>query len=147
MAADEEQALRDRQIAIAQRTINQFLFRHDRAQLSPERDALEQRAGYVHARQAERQGGVHMEMRIDEGRADQPAGRVDLFLRLRLEIGLGSDDLAALDADIDPLSAIREICISDDQIEHRRLIGQKWFSVRRADRAASAPVERGRGGP
>ncbi|MGZ2505735.1 hypothetical protein ACVINI_006281 [Rhizobium beringeri] len=147
MAADEEQALRHCQIAVAQRTIDQFLLRHDRAQLSPECDTFEQRAGYVHARQAERQGGVHVEMRIDEGRAGQPAGCVDLFLRLRLEVRLDSDDLAALDADIDAGSAIGEICISDDQIEHRSLIGQKWFSVRRDDRAASAPVERGRGGP
>ncbi len=128
MTADKEQALRHRQIAIAQRTIDQFLLRHDRAQLSPERDALEQGAGYVHARQSERQGGVHVEMRIDERRTDQPAGCVDFFPRLRLEIALDSDDPAALDADIDAASRpSAKICISDDQIEHRSLIGCERF--------------------
>ena len=75
MRADGEQALRHREVAIAERPLHHRLDGQQRLQLAPERDAFEQRAGLVHARQAERQRRVHVEMAVDEGRRDEPAAR------------------------------------------------------------------------
>ena len=74
VAAHREQALRDREIAIAQRALGDRLMRQQRLQFAPQRDAFEQRAGLVEPRQAERQRRVHMEMAIDERRRRR-AGR------------------------------------------------------------------------
>lgn len=79
VAANVEKALGDGEVAIAKRSFDEGFLRQQRPQLAPERDALEQRAGDVHARQTERQRRIHVEMRIAEGRADQAAGRVDLL--------------------------------------------------------------------
>ncbi|MNW04414.1 hypothetical protein D3C71_2004990 [compost metagenome] len=61
-------------------------------------------------------------MRIDEGRADQPVGRIDRFPRFACNIGLDRGDLATGDGDIDALAAIRQVCVLDDEIEHKRLL-------------------------
>ena len=82
MAADGEQAARHREIAIAQRALRHGLMGQQRLQLAPQRDAFEQRAGHVEARQAERQRRVEMEMAIDERRADEPAFGVERLARL-----------------------------------------------------------------
>ena len=83
MAADREQALRYRQVAVAQRPLDHRLVREERLQLAPERDAFEQRAGLVEARQAERQRRVHVEVAVDEGRRDEVAAGVDGVAGLR----------------------------------------------------------------
>ena len=69
VAAHREQALRDGEVAIAQRALGDGFMRQQRLEFAPQRDAFEQRAGLVEARNAERQRRVHMEMAIDEGRA------------------------------------------------------------------------------
>ena len=50
MAADGQQPLRDREIAVAQRPLRHRLVRQMRLELSPERDTLEQRAGDIQSR-------------------------------------------------------------------------------------------------
>ena len=52
MRANREQALRHRPVAIAKRTLDQRFLREQRLQFPPERNALEQRAAPVDARQA-----------------------------------------------------------------------------------------------
>ena len=47
VAADREQALRDSEVAIAERALDHRLVRQMRLQFAPERDPLEQRAGDV----------------------------------------------------------------------------------------------------
>ena len=44
MAADEQQPLRNREVAIAQRPLDHRLMGEQRLELAPERDALQQRA-------------------------------------------------------------------------------------------------------
>ena len=61
MAADGEEPLRDGEIAVAQRPLDHGLGRQERLQLAPERDALEERAGFVEAR-------------AGRGRASRPCG-------------------------------------------------------------------------
>ena len=77
MGADGEQAHRDRPVAIGERALLHRLVGKQRLQLAPERNAFEQRAGRVDARDAVGERGVHVEMRIDEGRRDEVAGGVD----------------------------------------------------------------------
>ena len=58
-------------VTIAHSALDHFVDGCDFAQLAPQADALDQRAAGIHARQTIGQGCVHMEMRIDKGRADQ----------------------------------------------------------------------------
>ena len=76
MRADRQQPARHRPIAIRQRPFGHRLFGQQRLQLAPQRNAFEQRAAGVDARQAVAERGVHVEVRIDERRAQQPAGAV-----------------------------------------------------------------------
>jgi hypothetical protein len=77
--ADRQQPLGHRPVAVAQRAFDQRLLRQLRLQLAPQRDAFEQRARYVEPRQPQAERRVHVEMRVDEGRAEQPALGVDDF--------------------------------------------------------------------
>ncbi len=118
MAANIKEALCDGEVAIAQGPLDQGFLREERAQLAPERDALEQRPGNIHARQTERQGRIHVEMRIAEGRAHQPAGRVDLLAGGHDDGFPDGGDLAAGNAYVQALAPVGKVCITDDQIEH-----------------------------
>ena len=75
MGADREQAHRHRPVAIGERPLLHRLVRQQRLQLAPERDAFEQRARRVDARQAVGKRRVHVEMRVDEGRRHEAARR------------------------------------------------------------------------
>lgn len=121
MAAHRHQPLGNRQIAVAQGSFDHGILRQRRTQLAPEGDALEERAGPVHAGQTQRQGGVHMEMRIDEGRAQKVAARIDDPTRLGLQTGGDLDDAARADADALIRAAIGQGRIHDKQIEHGRI--------------------------
>ncbi len=116
MAADRQQPLRHRQVAIGHRPGDHRLLRQLRLQLAPQRDAFEQRAGPVQPRQAERQSGVQVEMRVDEGRRHQPAAGVDLVICLRRQARLDRDDAAVLDADIDAGAAVGQVGVAQDEI-------------------------------
>jgi hypothetical protein len=118
MAADRQQALGHRQIAIAQRPFDQRLARQGRTQFAPERDAFKQRARDVHPRQTQRQGGVHVEMRIDEGRADQQASGVDHLGRLAGDRRFDRHDATGAHPDIEPRAPIGKRRIADEKIEH-----------------------------
>ncbi|MCY1293832.1 hypothetical protein D9M70_431040 [compost metagenome] len=122
MAADGEKPLADGEIAITQRPLDQRLLGQGWAQLAPERDALKQRAGDVHPWQAERQRCVHVEMRIAEGWAQQPAGGVDLFACGRGKVRLDCGDLSAHNTDINALASVRKVGVADDQVEHGWLL-------------------------
>ncbi len=90
-----------------------------RLQLSPERNALQQRTRRIQPRQAERQRRVHMEMAIDERRRNQLPIGIDHAPRLPLHTRLNSHDLAAGNGDILSLATIGKAGIADDEIERR----------------------------
>ncbi len=58
--------------------------------------------------QAEAEDRVHVEMGIDEGRADELAGDVDLTAGDGGKARLDRDDALAFDADIDADAAVRQ---------------------------------------
>ena len=128
MAADREQALGDREIAIAQRALGDGLGRQQRLQFAPQRDAFEQGAGLVQPRQSQRQRRVHVEMNVDEGRRDQQALRVDGAAGFAGEAAFERRDLAVADADVE-LAPIGQGGVADDQVEHAlipRSRGPRW---------------------
>ena len=77
MRADREQPLGHCPVTVLQGAFDQRLLRQLRLQFAPQRDAFEQRAALVHPRQAIRQRRVHVEVRVDERRAEQEAVAVD----------------------------------------------------------------------
>ena len=123
MAADREQALRDREIAIAQRALGDRLGRQQRLQLAPQRDAFEQGAGLVQPRQPQRQRRVHVEMDVDEGRRHQQALRVDGARRFAREAAFERRDLAVADADVE-LAPVGQGGVADDQVEHGQFLNR-----------------------
>ena len=100
MGADGEQAHRHRPVAIGERAVAHRLMRQERLQFAPQRNAFQQRARGVDARNAVGERGVHVEMRIDEGRRDQIAMGVDRRAGGNVEFGLDGRDRLADDADV-----------------------------------------------
>ena len=117
MRADRQQALGHRPVAVLQRTLDQGFFGQQRLQLAPQRDAFEQRAALVHARQAVAQRGVHVEVGVDEWGAQQPAFGVDLGGaggRLWQRAGKpDGGDAALLDEQFDAGAAVGEGGVAD----------------------------------
>jgi hypothetical protein len=129
VAADGEQPLRHREVAIAQGALDHRLRRQQGLELAPQRDALEQRARPVEARHAHRQGGVEMEVRIDEGRRHQPAAGIDDAARVRLDAAFHRNDAAVPAGDVEPFAAIGQAGVPDEKIEgHGRRTGPCWFA-------------------
>ena len=122
MAAHREAAARDGPAAELERARLDRLDGQMRLQLRPELDAFQQRAALVEPRPAEAEGRIHMEMRIDEGRGDQPAADVDLAGGLGLDPGRHLGDAPIGDRDILAFAAVREIGASKDEIEHQRIL-------------------------
>ena len=87
VAADRDEAHRHRPVAIGERPVAHLLDGSGPAQLTPERDAFEQRARGVDPRQPVGERRVHVEVRIDEGRRDKITAGInsssDSFLRAR----------------------------------------------------------------
>ena len=131
MAADGEQALRHGKVAIAQRTLGDRLGGEQRLQLAPQCDALEQRAGLVEARQAERQRRIHVEVNVDERRRNQTALRVDSAGSLSRDVALDGGDLAVANTDIEAGAAVGQGGVANDQVEHRFLKapGLRWAPI------------------
>src|SRR5579871_2650496 len=88
-------------------------------QFRPKLDALKQGAVFVHPRLAEAQGRVHMEMGVDERRRDEVAVGVEGFHCLGFDARLQIDDSLILDGDVDPVSSIGQVGVSDQEVEHR----------------------------
>ena len=100
MGADRQQAQRHGPVAIGQGAVHHLVDRGLIAQFAPEADAFEQRARGVDARRAVAERRIHVEMRIDKGRADQIALRVDHLARVAAGKVAHGGDAVAGDADI-----------------------------------------------
>ena len=116
MAADGADPLRHRHVAVGQRPLDHRLDRELRLELVPELDALEQRARAVEPRQAQGQRRVHVEVAVDEGRGDQPAGHVELVPAARVDLLPDRLDQAVGDQDVVALPAIGQVGAAKDQI-------------------------------
>ncbi len=120
MGADRQQALADRPVAVAERPLDDRVLGQERLQLAPQGDAFQQGARLVGARRAVGEGGVHVEVGVDEGRRHQAAGGVDDLPRLALQLRAEVGDALALDGDVDALPAVGQGGAADHQIEHQR---------------------------
>ena len=145
MAADMQKTHRRGPVAIGQRPVAHLVLGHHLPEFAPERDAFEQRPRRVHPRQAVAQRRIHVEMRVDEGRRDQIARRIDPLPGLgRAEIAQRRDPVAA-DADVGH-PPVRQGAARDDDIEHHRspllkgVISAAGTSARR-DIATSARID------
>ena len=118
MGADRKQPLRHREVAVAQRPLHHRLDREQRLQFAPERDPFQKRPGPVQPRDPEAERRVHVEMRIDEGRRDKPAGRVDLAGRAGLDRRAQLHDSPIPDRDVDPGPPVRQARVPHHDIEH-----------------------------
>src|SRR4029077_8249388 len=106
----------NREIAIAQRSLDQRLVGQQRLQLAPKRDTFEARSGDIEARRPERQRRIHVERRVDKGRGYEMTGRIAHFAGLRRDAGLDRHDTPCRDADIDATAAITECGVFDYKI-------------------------------
>ncbi len=122
VGADRQQALGHRPVAIRQRALDQGLLRQLRLELAPQRDAFQQRAALVHARQAVAERGVHVEMRVDEGRGDELAGAIDFVSGLRRQMRLQRGDAAMRDADVDPGPTVGQGGVAKNEVQHRAFL-------------------------
>ncbi len=95
VAANCQQALGHCPVAISHCAIDQRLLRQQGFEFTPQRNAFEQRARLVHARQAVAQRGVHVKVRVDKGRAQQQTLRVDDFVGWRVQTGSHFNDALA----------------------------------------------------
>ncbi|MCY1425536.1 hypothetical protein D9M71_413250 [compost metagenome] len=135
VAADRQQALGHRPVAVLQGALDQRLLGQLRLQLAPQGDAFEQGAGGIHPRQAVGQGGVHVEVGVDEGRADQLAGGVQLLGGAGGQRGLQGDDAAGADGNVEAAAAVGQGAVADDEIEHGGFLAVGAPGVERSSRA------------
>ena len=117
MAANRKQALRHGEVAIAQRPLGHRLVRQMRLQFAPQRNAFDERAGLVEARLAERQGRVHVEMAIDEGRREEKPTRVERLAGFGVEPRSDRGDAASGDGDVLSLAPVGQGGVADDEVE------------------------------
>ena len=118
VAADREQALGHRPVAVGQGALDQRFGGEQRLQLAPEGDAFEQRAAGVDARQAVAERRVHVEVRVAERRRDEQPARRDRLVRRRREAGRDFDDAAVLDRDRHVLAPVGQRGIGNQEVEH-----------------------------
>ena len=123
MGAHRQKPLGHGQIAVAQRAVHQRIHSQRGAQFAPQCDAFQQSARPVHPRQAKRQGGVHVKMRVDEGGRDKATFSVDLFTRLSGDMWGHFGDFVALNGDVLALAPIGQVGLPQDQIEHGASLG------------------------
>ena len=81
VGANRQQSLGHRPVAISQRALDDGLESELRLELAPQRDALQQRAALIDARQPVGQRRVHVEMGVDERRRHELAGRIERLAR------------------------------------------------------------------
>ena len=118
VTADRQRATRHGPAAQLERALADLVVGQRRLELAPQLDALQQRAGAVHARPPIGQRRVHVEVRIDERRRDQAAGGIDDPPRLRDGVAGDRDDPAALAGDRHAAPAVGEDGVAQDQIKH-----------------------------
>ena len=117
MAADRQKPQRGGPIAIFQRAGFDLVLGHHFLEFAPEADAFQKRARGVDPRGAVAERGVHVEMRVDEGRADEVAAGVDGVAGLGGGEVFDGGDAVALDADVGG-AAVGERAAFDDEVEH-----------------------------
>jgi hypothetical protein len=122
VAADGQQAARDGPVAVGQGALRDVVGLQLRLELAPQRDAFQQRAALVDARPAVGQHRVHVEVRIAEGRREQPARGVQRLARGRDEARRDFADRAGLDGDRHAGTAVRQGGVGDQEVEHRRRV-------------------------
>ena len=120
--ADRQQAARDRPVAVLHRALDQRLLLQRRFEFAPQCDPFEQGAGLVHARQAVAEGGVHVEVGVDERRRDQVALRVDLARAAQRQLLAHRGDAPVFDRDVDLAPAVGQAGIANDEIHYRSCV-------------------------
>jgi hypothetical protein len=83
-----------------------------RLELAPQRDALQQRAGRIHARQAVAERGIHVEVGIDKRRAQQIAAGIDLLRRHQRQARPDGGDASMLDGNVDAMLPVGQIGVA-----------------------------------
>ena len=102
VVTDRQQALGDGPVAVGQRTLDHRLACQVGLEFAPQRDAFEQCAALVDARQTIRKRGIHVKMRIDERWRQQVAPRIDLARGLgRCQLRADGCDASIADAEIE----------------------------------------------
>ena len=142
MTTDGEQAAGNRLIAIGERPLDDRLAGQVGLEFAPDRDALKQRPRLVQPRAAQRHGGVHMEMRIDERRRQQQAAGVDLATGCGLRqhrMRLDRRNALALDGNIDTDPPVGQRRIANHQIEHLSALPCGRVSSVTGDRPPAGP--------
>src|SRR5687768_9855220 len=87
--------------------------------LAPDRDPLEERAGPVVAGLPDRQDGVEVDVRLDQGRRDERAGRVDRLAGTARGLRCVHDSAVA-DRDVGDAGRARQAGVADQQVERLR---------------------------
>src|ERR1700687_4267740 len=123
MAAHREQALRDREIAVAERALGDRFMGQMRFQFAPKRDPLEQGAGDVEPREPKRERRVHVEVAIDERRRKKISARVDDPTSLGFDPWLDSCDTAGGDRNVLALATVRQGRIAQNCIKRHGASG------------------------
>ena len=118
-------------VAIGERPFEHRLVGQERFQLAPQRDALEQGAGAIDARNAVGQRRVHMEVHVHERRRDEAAGRVDGVAGLGVDARCDRLDSAGGYGDVGA-AAIAQGAVPDQNVD---LHGPSAISARPGDRA------------
>jgi len=114
MGADGQQALGHRPVAVGEGALDERVGREQRLELAPQRDAFEQRAALVDARQAVAERGVHVEVRVDEMRRQQQAAGVERLGGGCIEAGRDFCDAAVLHGDRHAGAAVGQGGVSDE---------------------------------
>ena len=118
MGADRQQPLRHRQIAVAQSPLHHRLDRQQRFQLAPQGDPLQQSARHIQPGQAERQGGIHVEMRIDKRWGNQPVCRVNGAGGRGGNLRFNFDNAPGFHRNINAVALVWQAGVDDQQIQH-----------------------------
>jgi hypothetical protein len=122
VAADGEQALGNGHIAVAQRALDDVVLHQRGLQLAPQRDALQQRAAFVDARPPVGERGVHVEVRVAEGRGEEVALRVHGLGGRRRSPSATSVILPPCTATDMFRAAVGEGGVGDEEVEHGRML-------------------------
>ena len=122
--ADREQTPAHRPVAIGERPVDQRVDGQQRLELAPQRDAFQQRARRVDARQPVRQRRVHVEVRVDERRRHELALRVELGRAARggeLHLRRDGGDPPVAHGDVHRRASVGQRRVADDEVVLHRI--------------------------
>ena len=133
MGTDRQQTASNGPVAILQRARHQRFLRQQRLEFAPKGDAFKQGAGTIDARQAVTERGIHMKVRIDEGRRYQVAAGIDFLCTAHCQRRADCNDAARRHRDIDMTRAVGQGSVANDQIH-----GRFFLCFSRVDTVADA---------